>query len=123
VVERFTQLISDTEPQQRTMLRMALDATQSHTELPLRQGRAIGWITEALEPLRGALTDAQVHQLVLAIRSATGIEARVWLTDVAQLSNDDAMAVMRWSAQALLAAALAGQAPPTSAIDERPQRR
>jgi AcrR family transcriptional regulator len=123
VVERFTQLISDTEPQQRTMLRMALDPGESHTDLPLRQGRAIGWIAEALEPLRGTLTDAQVHQLALAIRSATGIEARVWLTDVAQLSNEDAMAVMRWSAQALLASALAGQAPPTRAIDARPRRR
>jgi AcrR family transcriptional regulator len=122
VVERFTQLISDTEPQQRTMLRMALDPTQSHTELPLRQGRAIGWITEALEPLRGALDDAQVHQLALAIRSATGIEARVWLTDVAQLSNSDTMALMRWSAQALLAAAQAGQTPPARANDVRPPR-
>jgi AcrR family transcriptional regulator len=122
VVERFTQLISDTEPQQRTMLRMALDPTQNHTELPLRQGRAIGWITEALEPLRGALPDAQVHQLALAIRSATGIEARVWLTDVARLSDDDAMAVMRWSAQALLAAALTGQAPPDPRAGRPPSR-
>ena len=31
----------------------------------------------ALEPLRGALSDAQVHRLALAIRSAIGIEARV----------------------------------------------
>ena len=112
VVERFTQLISDTEPQQRTMLRLALDPTQSHAHLPLRQGRAIGWITEALEPLRGALPDARVHRLALAIRSAIGIEARVWLTDVAQLSDDEAMDLMRWSAQALLASALTGHAPP-----------
>jgi AcrR family transcriptional regulator len=123
VIERFTQLISDTEPQQRTMLRMALDPIGSSAELPLRQGRAIGWITEALEPLRGALGDAQLHRLVLAIRSATGIEARVWLTDVARLPDGEAMAVMRWSAQALLAAALGGHALPTSAVDERPGRR
>jgi AcrR family transcriptional regulator len=123
VVERFTQLISDTESQQRTMLRMALDPITSHAELPLRQGRAIGWITEALEPLRGPLADAQVHQLAVAIRSVTGIEARVWLTDVAELSDDEAMAVMRWSAQALLAAALAGRAPPTRASNERSGRR
>jgi AcrR family transcriptional regulator len=123
VVERFTQLISDTEPQQRTMLRMALEPGESHPDLPLRQGRAIGWIAEALEPLHGTLTDAQVHQLALAIRSATGIEARVWLTDVAHLSDEDAMAVMRWSAQALLASALAGQPPPTGAIGGRPRQR
>jgi AcrR family transcriptional regulator len=123
VVERFTQLISDTEPQQRTMLRISLDPAGSHAELPLRQGRAIGWIAEALEPLRGALSDAQVHQLALAIRSAVGIEARVWLTDVAQLSDADAMAVMRWSAHSMLTAALAGHAPPTKAVDEHPGSR
>jgi hypothetical protein len=51
------------------------------------------------------------------------LEARVWLTDVARLSNEDAMAMMRWSAQALPAAALTGQAPPTRAISRRPRRR
>ena len=38
-----------------------------------------------------------VHRLALAIRSATGIEALVWLTDVAGLSRDDATELMRWS--------------------------
>ena len=115
VIERFTQLISDTEPQQRTMLRLSLEpAGETRAELPLRQGRAIGWIEEALEPLRDRLTDAEVHRLAVAIRSATGIEARVWLTDVARLSGDDAVAVMRWSARALLTAALAGDPPPSA---------
>jgi hypothetical protein len=36
----------------------------------LRQGRAINWIAEALEPLRGQLSDAQLKRLVLAVRSA-----------------------------------------------------
>jgi hypothetical protein len=67
----------------------------------LRQGRAIGWITEALAPLRGQLPDADLDRLVLAIRSAIGIEARVWLTDVAGLSPADATQLMRWSARAL----------------------
>ncbi len=115
VVARFTELIDDTEPQQRTMLRLALDPSEDHAPLPLRQGRAIGWITEALDPLRGRLTDGQIHQLALAVRSAIGIEARVWLTDVAHLSGEDAMAVMRWSARALLGAALDGDAPPVPA--------
>jgi AcrR family transcriptional regulator len=115
VVERFTRLISDTEAQQRTMLRLSLETPGGgRAELPLRQGRAIAWIEEALEPLRGRFTDAEVHRLALAIRSAIGIEARVWLTDVAQLSGDEAVAVMRWSAHALLTAALAGGPPPSS---------
>ena len=55
------------------------------------------------------MSDADVHRLAVAIRSATGIEALVWLTDVAGLSRDDAGALMRWSARALLDAALADQ--------------
>ena len=47
------------------------------------------------------------RQLAIAIRAACGIEALVWLTDVAQLSRRDASALMRSSAQALLNAALA----------------
>jgi AcrR family transcriptional regulator len=115
VVERFTRLISDTEAQQRTMLRLSLEPPgEDRAELPLRQGRAIAWIEEALEPLRGRFTDTEVHRLALAIRSAIGIEARVWLTDVAQLSGDEAVAVMRWSAHALLTAALDGHPPPSA---------
>jgi AcrR family transcriptional regulator len=107
VVERFTELISDTEQQQRTMLRLSLELPDAdRATLPLRQGRAIGWIEEALEPLRGRLTGDQVHRLALAVRSATGIEALVWLTDVAALPRDEALALMRWSARALLHAAL-----------------
>lgn len=114
VVAAFTQLIADTEAQQRTMLRLSLEAAQAAAPslpLPLRQGRAINWIAEALEPLRGKLSDAQLTRLVLAIRSAIGIEARVWLIDVAGLSSEDALDTMRWSAQAMLQAAVQGKPP------------
>jgi AcrR family transcriptional regulator len=103
VVEAFTRLIVETELQQRTMLRLSLEARHDeHSSLPLRQGRAIGWITEALEPMRHQLTEGELHALVVAIRATTGIEALVWLTDIAGLSRDEAGALMRWSAQALL---------------------
>lgn len=49
---------------------------------------------------------ADIHRLAIAIRSAIGIEALVWLTDVAGLSRADAIDLMRWSARAILAAAL-----------------
>jgi AcrR family transcriptional regulator len=115
VVERFTDLISTTEQQQRTMLRLSLEpADGERAALPLRQGRAIAWIEEALEPLRGRLPDDQVHRLALAVRSATGIEALVWLTDVAALPRDEALALMRWSARALLQASLHEGPPPTA---------
>lgn len=111
VVAAFTRMIVDTEAQQRTMLRLSLEAGPAErSELPLRQGRAIKWIEEALEPLRPQMSVSEVHWLAIAIRSTSGIEALAWLTDVAGLSRDEATELMRWSARALLDAALADRA-------------
>jgi AcrR family transcriptional regulator len=108
VIQSFLRLIVDTEPQQRTMLRLSLDPEPSvRGELPLRQGRAIGWISEALAPLGSRMSKAEVRRLAVAIRSAAGIEALVWLTDIAGLSRKQAVEVMRGSARALLRSALA----------------
>jgi AcrR family transcriptional regulator len=99
-------LTVDTEPELRTMLRLSLEPGPPH-ELLLRQGRAIGWIEKALAPLQARLDSAELRRLVLAIRAACGIEALVWLTDVARLSRQEASDLMRWSALALLRTALA----------------
>jgi AcrR family transcriptional regulator len=113
VIDAFTRLIVETEAQQRSMLRLSLDVEVAPPDaLPLRQGRAIGWIGEALAPLTDTLSEEQVHRLVLAVRSAVGIEALAWLTDVAGLSRPEATRLMRWSAQALLHAALTSEPPP-----------
>jgi AcrR family transcriptional regulator len=106
VVRAFTALILDTEAQQRTMLRLSLEPGEpDRGALPLRQGRAVGWIAEALEPLLDTLGPERVHGLALAIRSAIGIEALVWLIDIAGLSRQAAAESMAWSAQAMLKAA------------------
>jgi len=125
VIERFTRWTVENEEQSRTMLRLSLQASpDERAELPLRQGRAIGWIEDALEPLRADLADDVFHRLVLTIRSAAGIEALVWLTDVAELSRDEAQQLMRWSARALLRAAVAGDVPaPPSARRSSPRGR
>lgn len=110
VVDGFTRMIVDTEAQQRTMLRLSLETDPAETApLPLRQGRAITWIEEALAPLNTKMSDAEIHRLAIAVRSAIGIEALAWLTDVAGLTRDEATDLMRWSAQALLQRALADQ--------------
>jgi AcrR family transcriptional regulator len=121
VVATFVKLIVETELQQRTMLKLSLEA-DSGEGLPLRQGRAITWITEALDPLRGQLSDAQIHSLVLAIRSATGIESLVWLTDIGGLSRDEAAELMLWSSRSLLQAATAGNPPKTTERASDPRR-
>ena len=71
-------------------------------ELPLRQGRAIGWLREALEPLSDKLGDAGLHQLALALRSVCGIETRVWLRDVAGLDPEPLRALQLWMVDALV---------------------
>jgi AcrR family transcriptional regulator len=105
-VRALIQLTTDTEPELRTMLRLSLEPGPKK-DLLLRQGRAIGWLEGALVPLQGRLPRRELRRLVLAIRSACGIEALVWLTDVAGLSRGEAAELMRWSARALLRAALA----------------
>jgi len=123
VVDNFTAMILDTEAQQRTMLRLSLEAApDDQNALPLRQGRAIGWIEEALDPLRGDLGPAEFDQLVVAVRATVGIEALVWMVDIAGLSRPDAAALMRWSAQALLHQATTVR-PPTPKRSSRRKRR
>ena len=108
VVDELTRMLIENEPALRTMLRLSLESESSHRErLLLRQGRAIGWLDDALRPLQKRMRKADVRRLVYAIRCAVGVEALVWLCDVAGLSRNDAVALMRWSASALLRAALA----------------
>jgi AcrR family transcriptional regulator len=101
-VGEIIRITIDTEPQLRAMLRLSLEPNASDRDEPiLRRGRAIGWLEDALSPLPKRLR----RRLAIAIRAACGIEALVWLTDVAGLSHDEAAELMRWSALALLRAA------------------
>jgi AcrR family transcriptional regulator len=101
-VRGFLAMVVDTEAQQRTMLRLSLEADAESQTLPLRQGRAIGWFTEALEPLVPRLGRTGVRQLAVAVRSVAGIEALVWLLDVAGMTREEAVDQMAWSAVAVL---------------------
>lgn len=108
VLTATSKMLLEFEPQQRTMLRLSLEAEpDERAQLLLRHGRVITWLEEALEPLHDSMADDDRHRLALAIRSATGIEALAWLTDVGGLSRADAVELMRWSAHAMLDAAQA----------------
>ena len=100
----FTRYNIDWEPQLRTALRLSLE--QAGDRPMLRQGRAVGWIEHALEPVCHTHPDVDVHALAVAIRSATGIEALIWLIDIAGQNHHDAADTVRRTAQALLTAAL-----------------
>lgn len=113
VVRGFIDMVLETEPQQRTMLRLSLERGDEPRDLPLRKGRAIGWFEDALAPLVPQLSKAGVRRLAIAVRSAVGIESLVWLVDVAGLTREEATELMLGSARALLRDALsASSAPP-----------
>jgi hypothetical protein len=57
--------------------------------------------------LRKVIPERELHRLALAIRATTGIEAMVWLTDVAGVSREEAVDIMRSSARTLLRSAIA----------------
>ena len=100
-----------TEPALRTMLRLSLEGAETARDLPLRKGRRLVWVSEALAPLADTLDPAKLEALTLAIAATCGIEVHVWLTDVAGLDPDGAADVMRWIADLILAGAVDEDAP------------
>ena len=115
VIDRFLGVLRESEAQQRTMLRLSLDPDlddERRSALPLRQGRVIGWLVDALEPLADWWSAEERRAVACAIRSAAGIESLAWLIDVAGMSRDDAFAQLRWSGLAVLSEALRSGPPP-----------
>ena len=107
LAEGCTRQLFEYEPELRAQLRLVLEGEPVGSDsLPLRRGRRIGWIEEALSPLRGRMSEPELRQLVLGIGATLGIEAFVWLTDLAGLSREEAAEVMRSNARELLRSAL-----------------
>jgi AcrR family transcriptional regulator len=99
VASGLADVLDRTDHLQRIMLRLSLDGAQH--DLPLRQGRAIQWYAEALEPLRDRLGDERLRRLAVALRAVSGIETRVWLSDIAGLDADAVRALQLWMVDAL----------------------
>ncbi|WP_214405324.1 TetR/AcrR family transcriptional regulator [Pseudonocardia lacus] len=112
VLREATRIVVDWEAQLRASLRLSLEPGADPTGPVLRRGRVIGWICEALEPLATTHPDIDRRALAVAIRAATGVEAFVWLVDVAGLTRDEAVATLRWNGRAQLHAALQTGGPP-----------
>jgi AcrR family transcriptional regulator len=107
VTEDQVRRILEYEPEMRAVLRLSLAADPSAVpELPMHRGLRIGWIEDALAPLRGRLDEAELRRLVYGIGATLGIEAFVWLTDIARLSREEALAIMRSNALRLLRSAI-----------------
>jgi AcrR family transcriptional regulator len=113
VAESQMRRIVEYEPEYRAQLRLALEGEPAGSEsLPLRRGRRIEWIEDALSPLHGRIPDGELRRLVYGIGATLGIEALVWLTDMGGLSREEAVEVMRSNARTLLRSALEREAGP-----------
>ena len=107
VAESQTRRIVEHEPEYRAQLRLALEGEPAGGEsLPLRRGRRIKWIEDALSPLSERMPEGELRRLVVGIGATLGVEAFVWLTDMAGLSREEAAEVMRSNARTLLRSAL-----------------
>ncbi|MBA3491032.1 MAG: TetR/AcrR family transcriptional regulator, partial [Rubrobacteraceae bacterium] len=107
VAESLTRRIVEHEPEYRTQLRLALEGEPAGGESPpLRRGRRIEWVEDALAPLRGRMPEPELRRLIYSIGATIGIEAFVWLTDMGGLSREEAVEVMRSNARTLLRSAL-----------------
>jgi AcrR family transcriptional regulator len=113
VAENHTLRILKYEPEMRAVLRLSLEGDSADVPgLPMHRGLRIGWIEDALAPLKGRMAADELQQLAYAIGATLGIEAFVWLTDVARLSREDAAATLRSNASRLLRSAIAESAAP-----------
>ena len=106
VVEDHTRRILENEPEMRAVLRLSLQGIRP-PELPMHRGLRTAWIEDALAPLRGQMAEDELLRLIHGIGATLGIEAFVWLTDVAGLPREQAAATIRHNALGLLQAATA----------------
>jgi AcrR family transcriptional regulator len=91
----------------RAMLRISLERpADGRAPTPLRTGRRIAWVEDALAPLRERLDPARYERLVLQVAATLGIEPLIWLLDIARVERAEAGEILRASARELLESAL-----------------
>jgi AcrR family transcriptional regulator len=113
VADNHTRRILEYEAEMRAALQLSLEGDSlDAAELPVHRGLRIGWIEDALAPLREQMGARRLRSLVYGIGATLGIEAFVWLTDVAGLSGEEAAATMRLNASRLLRSAIVEEALP-----------
>lgn len=98
----------DHETELRAMLRLSL-APEPERVLGRRgltnRGR---WIAGLLESLPGDVPPAARDRLAASLVPLFGADAVVWTTDMADLGRDEAIELLTWMAQVLVAATVAG---------------
>ena len=79
----------------------------------VREGRRMRWLGQVLEPL-DAMPEERKQRLQAALALTLGPDSLVVMKDVCRLDDDEALEVLRWTATAILRAALAEPGLPPS---------
>lgn len=114
MVRALGELSVRTLPLGRSLIKLTIDqpdrpqdsAQQDGARAPRRGYRRVGWIEQALEPLRPRLDDAAFERLVSALAMVVGWEAMIVLQDLRGLGPDEQVDASVWAARALIRAAL-----------------
>lgn len=94
----------DHETELRTMLRLSLGADWQNVEPRRGLTNRRRWIGALLDGLPSEVPPAARERLAAALIPLFGSDAVVWTTDMAHLPRDQAVEVLAWMAQALIAA-------------------
>jgi AcrR family transcriptional regulator len=123
LLEVFNPIVLSEQVALREGLRVYLETWLSESaagnpDPVVREGRRIRWLDEVLGPVREQMSAAQWRRLRSALALTLGIEAMVIQKDVCRLADKEALEVLGWVAQTLLAAALR-EAPGSKAARQR----
>ncbi len=102
MVSRIFRMVAENE----SVFRAFLAAAATNDQIP-RTGRRLPWLSQALQPIEEKLSKPVYENLLAGLSLLTGIEAIIVLRDVCVMDMERAEQVVRWSAQAMLAKALA----------------
>lgn len=112
VIQADHALVVKHEAAFRKTIRAMLADDASDPPVPRRPGNRLRYLTEALQPLHDRLGDERLQRLVAALSMCVGMESIIVMKDICGLTPEEAEAVKRWAAAALLQAAL-GEVTPT----------
>lgn len=127
LLDTFDRMVLAEEEHFRTAARVYLDTWlrghRNGDDAPVvREGRRMRWLETALAPLDD-LPPERKRLLQAALALTLGGEAIITMKDVCRLDDDEALAVLRWAATALLRAAV-GEAPaPVTTSRGQPRER
>jgi AcrR family transcriptional regulator len=113
LLDAFNPVLFADQATMRTALRVYLDIWFENRRAggespPVREGRRTRWLDEALAPVQRGMPAREWRRLRAALSLTLGSEALIVMKDVCRLGDEEALAVLRWAATALLRAGLDG---------------